>query len=98
MGICLVYDLTVIAQGELGFRVDVAEDGRAVSAHTVTVPRDLLDDLAIAPADAERLVRESFAFLLEREPPSQILREFDLDVIGRYFPEYRTEIAGRIAS
>ena len=93
-----MHEVTVTALEELRFRVDVAEGGRARSAHTVTVPRDLLDDLSIAPAGAERLVRESFAFLLEREPPSQILREFDLDVIERYFPEYRTEIVGRIAN
>ena len=36
----------------------------------------------------EELVRRSFDFLLEREPPSSILRRFDLSVIRRYFPEY----------
>lgn len=38
------------------------------------------------------LVEASFAFLLEREPKESILREFDLTVIGRYFPEYEQEI------
>jgi hypothetical protein len=38
--------------------------------------------------DVEDLVRRSFEFLLEREPPSSILRDFDLAVIQRYFPEY----------
>jgi len=33
-------------------------------------------------------VRESFRFLLEREPKESILREFDLSVIKRYFPDY----------
>jgi hypothetical protein len=37
----------------------------------------------------EDLVRDSFAFLLEREPKESILREFDLSVIQRYFPEYQ---------
>jgi hypothetical protein len=36
----------------------------------------------------EDLVRRSFEFLLEREPPQSILRRFDLAVIQRYFPEY----------
>jgi len=41
------------------------------------------------------LVRRSFDFLLEREPNTSILREFDLSTIERYFPEYAREIAPR---
>ena len=37
---------------------------------------------------AEKLVRDSVAFLLEREPKESILKEFDLSVIQRYFPDY----------
>jgi hypothetical protein len=37
---------------------------------------------------AEELVRDSVGFLLEREPKESILREFDLSVIKRYFPDY----------
>ena len=36
----------------------------------------------------EELVGDSFAFLLEREPKESILKEFDLALIRRYFPEY----------
>jgi hypothetical protein len=39
-------------------------------------------------SDVEDLVRRSFEFLLEREPASSILRQFDLSVIQGYFPEY----------
>jgi hypothetical protein len=45
--------------------------------------------------DPERLVRVSFEFLLEREPASSILAEFDLSDIARYFPEYWDELARR---
>ena len=41
----------------------------------------------------ETLVRASFAFLLEREPKESILREFDLPIIGSYFPEYEAAMA-----
>ena len=52
-----------------------------------------LDPGAASPDD---LVRRSFDFLLAREPPSSILRSFDLMEIGRYFPEYEaTIISGR---
>ena len=42
--------------------------------------------------DVEDLVARSFDFLLEREPPSSILRRFDLAAIQRYFPEYDQQI------
>jgi len=42
--------------------------------------------------DVEDLVARSFDFLLRREPPSSILRRFDLAVIQRYFPEYDREL------
>ncbi len=90
--------IDVTEMGDLEFRVDVAEGDQARTTHTVTVPQDLLDDLALASDEADRLVRESFGFLLEREKPTQILPEFRLDEIGRYFPEYRTEIADRMAA
>jgi hypothetical protein len=41
---------------------------------------------------ADQLVADSFAFLLEREPKESILREFDLSVITRYYPEYERAI------
>jgi hypothetical protein len=41
-------------------------------------------------------VRASFAFLPEREPPTSIMPSFDLPVIERYFPEYRSELPRRM--
>ena len=40
----------------------------------------------------EDLVTRSFDFLLEREPPTSILRNFALPDIERYFPDYPTKI------
>jgi hypothetical protein len=37
-------------------------------------------------------------FLLEREPKESILTEFELPLIGRYFPEYEPELKRRIGS
>ena len=44
----------------------------------------------------EQLVRRSFDFLLEREPNTSILRQFELPVIARYFPEYERVIRGML--
>ncbi|MEZ5397399.1 MAG: hypothetical protein R2724_32110 [Bryobacterales bacterium] len=43
-------------------------------------------------ADPALLVERSFEFLLEREPNTSILSQFDLSVIQRYFPEYERSI------
>ena len=51
---------------------------------------------APAASDPEALVRASLDFLLERESPESILREFDLSAIGQYFPDYEREIGQRL--
>lgn len=69
--------------------IAVDHDGQK-TAHTVTVTADDVARYAQG-RDAravEHLVERSFAFLLEREPAASILREFDLSVIRRYFPEF----------
>lgn len=60
--------------------------------HEVRVTEADLARLAPGARRPEDLVRRSFAFLLEREPRTSILRSFDLPVIGRYFPDYEAAI------
>ena len=72
--------------------------GTSSSEHRVAVHLSDLDDLAPGATDPTRLVEESFRFLLEREPPESILRDFDLRTISRYFPEYENEIRARMAA
>lgn len=78
----------------LVYDVQLAQDGTS-TRHRVTVPQDLAS-VGLPDADHDALVRESFNFLLEREPPSAILSEFDLTVITRYFPQYPEEISRRV--
>ena len=71
----------------------VIDDGsRDGSRHEVSVRAADLDRLAPGATDPTDLVRRSFAFLVEREPPESILRSFDLPMIGRYFPDYEIVI------
>jgi hypothetical protein len=65
--------------------------------HRVRVSRADLARLAPEASDPVDLVEASFAFLLERESKESILRDFDLTVIGRYFPDYEREIGHRLA-
>ena len=78
------------------FGVQVRE-GEVRTSHRVKVPAGLLDDLQLADEDAEIVVRESFEFLLEREPASSILPEFSLNEISKYFPEYSEELSRRLS-
>jgi hypothetical protein len=89
--------ITIEASGEHQYAVTLRGAG-APSVHEVVVPSRLLADLALDAEHEARLVRASFEFLLEHEPASSILRRFDLDVIGRYFPEYLDTIRRRLAS
>jgi len=78
------------AQGK-DWKCHVAVDHRDEhTEHSVIVSQDDLNrwGRGIAKKDVEDLVRRSFYFLLEREPPSSILGTFDLSAIERYFPEY----------
>ena len=68
-------------------RVRIEEDGRTVSDHTVEATKSDLKRLA-PESSIDELVKRSFEFLLEREPPQSILRRFGLADIERYFPEY----------
>ena len=79
--------------GTFGVQV---EQGSSTTSHVVVVHRGLLDDLHIGDVDEERIVRESFEFLLEREPATSIMSEFSLDQISRFFPEYTDEIVTRL--
>ncbi len=88
----MTIDVRVVTAGD-GWTatVDIEQDG-ARTRHLVTVtPEDLQRYSATDVAD---LVRRSFAFLLEREPNTSILREFRINDIEQYFPEFRQTIRG----
>ena len=87
-------EISVTSQGPHEFTVEVTE-GSSSSTHRVTVSDKDLEGFG-AGAPAERLIEESFRFLLEREPKESILSRFELPVIARYFPEYPEEIRSRL--
>jgi hypothetical protein len=77
------------------FQVTVSEGG-SQTVHQVTLASEAYERLAGGACGPDELVRRSFDYLLEREPKESILREFDIMVIARYFPEYEGEIARRV--
>ncbi len=90
-------EITITAMEPGHYGVQVTE-GDTTTSHRVAVPDDLLDDLGLAGVDAELLVRETFGFLLDREPATSILREFSLDQVPQYFPDYYDELRARLVT
>jgi hypothetical protein len=87
--------IEILSLGEHAYRVTL-RNGNTTTRHHVVVPSALTTDLGLGPDDDQRLVRSSFEFLLEREEATSILERFDLDVIGRYFPEYVSTVRLRL--
>lgn len=87
--------IDVQAESDAVFVVTVI-DGENQTTHRVTVPSEFADGLVGQGGSTGELVRLSFEFLLERESKESILREFDITVIARYFPEYEDELRERL--
>jgi len=90
-------DIGITSTGTREFQVAVRDTEGGETSHHVTVPESLIEKLDLPADDLERIVRESFEFLLEREPASSIMSEFSLDVISSYFPEYEQELPRRLS-
>jgi len=73
-----------------GHVAELIVKGRETTTHRVRVSR--AERERYGGDDVGDLVKRSFEFLLMREPNTSILREFDLSMIERYFPEYAREI------
>jgi hypothetical protein len=76
----------------------VVDDGGRTTTHTVLVPAELAASLGCGHVPGIDLVRRSFAFLLERESADSILRDFSLEQIGDYFPDYPETIRRRLTA
>ncbi|MGD2163447.1 MAG: hypothetical protein PVH60_04595 [Anaerolineales bacterium] len=79
-------------------RFKVTVESNTTTTHIVTVSPEDYQQLTGGDFTHEELLRESFRFLLEREPNTSILRKFDLMVIQRYFSDYQQEIQSRLRS
>ena len=72
------------------FVVTVAD--RITTTHKVTVTDESLTDLTDNNVTKTQLLNFSFRFLLEKEPNTSILSSFDINVISKYFSNYRDEV------
>lgn len=83
--------------GSAEFQVEVTDE-QGTSTHRVVVPAGYLGRLGLEDATMSDIVHASFRFLLTKEPKEDILREFELDAIERYFDDYPAEIQRRVSS
>ena len=88
-------EITVAHESGDEYLIEVRE-AVGSTRHAVTVDAAALERFG-GGVTAERLLEESFGFLLEREPKEAILRRFEITVIGRYYPEYAGEIRRRLS-
>ena len=72
------------------FEVTVADT--STTTHTVTVTDQSLNKLTDNSVTKTQLLEFSFRFLLDREPNTSILSSFDINVISRYFSNYKDEV------
>ena len=71
---------------EENFEVTLTKD--SITTHRVKLSPKVYKKLSDSKISEIELIKKSFEFLLERESNESILREFNLEIIETYFPEY----------
>ncbi len=59
--------------------------------HDVTLDKEYYENLDTVTPPKE-IIRKSFLFLLKKEKKEDILAQFNLEKIGKYFPEFKKEV------
>ena len=72
------------------FTVSVTKD--STTEHIVLLNDRFHQDVSNNKLTKTELITYSFEFLLERESNQSILKQFNLEIISQYFPEYIDEI------
>lgn len=72
------------------YEVTVNNDGE--SKHLVTLTEKDYKNISGKKVNQIELIEASFIFLMERESNQSILREFNITIIQKYFPEYTSVI------
>ncbi|XOV84143.1 MAG: hypothetical protein ACFHXK_03285 [bacterium] len=75
---------------------EVVIEGADESIHRVHMSQEYYRKLCGATVTHEYVLVQAFRFLLEREPSTAILREFDVADINIYFPEFEAELISRL--
>lgn len=75
---------------------EVVVEAETETTHRVHMSQAYYRELCGATVTHEYVLVQAFRFLLEREPNTSILAEFDLPDIGRYFADFETVLKDRL--
>ena len=70
----------------------VTVSDKVTTSHNVTVTDKMLNELTNNRITKYSLIEFSFNYLLDRESSTSILSSFNIEVISRYFSDYREEV------
>ena len=73
------------------FLVEVSDNVK--SSHNVVISDKVYQDLTNSMISKYELLEKSFAFLLDREPNTSILTNFEIQLISNYFSDYENYIS-----
>ena len=82
--------LSIKSLGDDTFKVSGAKT--STTTHTMTVTEQGLIASTDTNVTRTQLLEFSFKFLVDREPNTSILSSFDIDVISKYFSDYRDKV------
>ncbi len=68
------------------FLVEVSDNVK--SSHNVVISDEVYQELTNSMISKYELLEKSFAFLLDREPNTSILTNFEIQIISHYFSDY----------
>ena len=68
------------------FLVEVSDNVK--SSHNVVITDKVYQELTNSMISKYELLEKSFAFLLDREPNTSILTNFEIQIISHYFSDY----------
>ena len=90
----IVSTLSPLDDNRWSYHVEVTEsDGSgSQTRHKVSMDKEYYEKLSNGIIGPEDFVKKSFEFLSKREDKDSILKEFNINQIREYFPEYETEI------
>lgn len=82
--------ITIESISQNSFKVTVNKE--STTEHLVLLNDNFYQNITNGKITKKDLIIKSFEFLLLRESNQSILKEFNLEVINQYFPEYNNEI------
>jgi len=82
--------ITIESINQNSFKVTVNKE--STTEHLVLLNDNFYQSITNGKITKKDLIIKSFEFLLLRESNQSILKEFNLEVINQYFPEYNNVI------